>query len=122
MPMPSWKLHEKMGLPEAAFGYLGLAARAGAVVAGTQNVRDAGRRGRLELALVAGDASSNSRDKLEPLFRARGIPFLVWSDREGLGAALGRGYLSAVGITDAAMARQVGEAIGASAVEPSSDE
>lgn len=97
-------------LPEAALGYLGLAARAGAVVTGTQNVRDAARRGRLQLALVAGDISSNSRDKLVPLFRAREIPFLVRSDRAGLGAALGRGYLSAVGVTDAALARQVGKA------------
>lgn len=93
--------------PDAALRMLGLAERAGLVIPGTGRVREAVRAGRVRLVLLASDASRNSRDKLEPLLRAVGLPYRVMADRARLGAAVGRAPLSAVGITDAAMARRI---------------
>ncbi len=77
------------------------------VIPGTVRVREAVRAGRVRLVLLASDASRNSRDKLEPLLRAVGLRYRVMADRARLGAAVGRAPLSAVGITDAAMARRI---------------
>jgi ribosomal protein L7Ae-like RNA K-turn-binding protein len=93
-----------MAAPDAALRLLGIAARAGAVVTGTERVRVAARGGGLRLVLVAGDASDNSREKLMPLLGSREIPSIVAYDRDALGAALGRAGLSAVGITDPKLA------------------
>jgi ribosomal protein L7Ae-like RNA K-turn-binding protein len=48
-------------------GLLGLGIRARNVVVGVEQVRMAARRGDLALAIVAPDASPNSRKKLVPL-------------------------------------------------------
>ena len=95
--------------PEPALRFLGLAVRSGAVVPGTTMVREAARRGALKLALLAGDASDNSRAKLVPLLEARGIPYRVVVDRAALGLAVGRAPVAAVGVTDAGMARRLEE-------------
>lgn len=86
---------------------LGLAARAGAVVPGTERVREAARSGQLHVVLVAADLSDNSRDKLVPLLEARQIPFAVAFDRDALGGAVGRAPLSALGITEKKLADRV---------------
>lgn len=83
---------------------LGMAARAGAVVPGTDRVREAARSGTLQLAVLADDASDNSRGKLLPLLEARKLSFVVRSDRATLGAAVGRPPLSAVGVLDKRLA------------------
>jgi ribosomal protein L7Ae-like RNA K-turn-binding protein len=83
---------------------LGMAARAGAIVPGTERVREAARSGSLRLAVVAADASANSRDKLLPLLMGRDVPHVVRYSRVELGGAVGRSALGAVGIVDAALA------------------
>ncbi|HSJ09144.1 MAG TPA: ribosomal L7Ae/L30e/S12e/Gadd45 family protein [Longimicrobiales bacterium] len=83
---------------------LGMAARAGAVVPGTERVRLAARSGELRFAVIAADVSENSLDKLLPTLAARGISHVVRYDRGELGAAVGRGPLSAVGVLDAKLA------------------
>jgi ribosomal protein L7Ae-like RNA K-turn-binding protein len=88
---------------------LGLAARAGAVVPGTDRVRVAARSGSLHFVLVASDLSDNSRDKLLPLLEARQIPYAIVSDRDALGGAVGRAPLSALGIMERKLALRVRE-------------
>lgn len=83
---------------------LGMATRAGAVLPGTERVRLAARSGELRFAVIAADASENSRNKLLPLLAATGIPHVIRYDRSELGAATGRGPLSAVGVVDATLA------------------
>ncbi|HSJ25016.1 MAG TPA: ribosomal L7Ae/L30e/S12e/Gadd45 family protein [Longimicrobiales bacterium] len=93
-----------MARPDRALALLGMAARAGAVVPGTERVREAARSGTLVFALVADDASDNSRGKLVPLLEARNIPFARQFARVELGAAIGRAPLSAVGVVDRPLA------------------
>ena len=93
--------------PDALLQLLGLAARAGAVLPGTERVRESARSGSLEFVLVASDASDNSRDKLVPLLTSRQIPHAVVFDRVALGGAVGKAPLSALGITDKKLAKRV---------------
>jgi len=97
---------------ERALQLLGLAARAGSVVPGTERVREAARNSGLVLVLLARDASENSRGKLVPLLQARRIPHLTEFERVQLGGAIGRAPLSAVGITDPALARRLAQLLG----------
>ncbi len=99
----------RVALPEAALRLLGLAARAGAIVPGTERVREAVHAGEARLVLVAGDASENTRAKLIPLLQARGVPHALAYDRARLGAAIGRAPLGAVGVSDASFARRLRE-------------
>lgn len=89
-----------------------MAARAGALVYGTDRVREAARAGSLRLVLLAEDASANSRGKLRPLLEARGIRSVTRFDRAALGGAVGRGPLSAVGLVDAAFANRLETLLG----------
>lgn len=93
-----------MPATDRVLGMLGMAMRAGAVVPGTERVREAARGDSLQLALIAADASANTRGKLLPLLAARGITHVVRYERAELGAAVGRGPLGAVGVLDRMLA------------------
>lgn len=100
-----------------ALRLLGLAARAGGIVPGTDRVRIAARRDELQFVLLANDASANAREKLVPLLTARGIPYEMVASRLELGRAVGRSPLSAVGLVDVSLARRVRELIGGPGVQ-----
>jgi ribosomal protein L7Ae-like RNA K-turn-binding protein len=107
--------------PEAPLRLLGLAARAGAVVVGSERVREAARAGELRFALVAADTSSHRRDRLVPLLKGMGVPHVVGYDRDRLGEAVGKAPLGAVGVTEQSFADRlqslVEEAGGAAGAE-----
>ena len=99
--MPSASGVPPAGLSRGALlNLLGLAARARALVHGTDAARGAARDGKLAAVIVAGDASPTQARKLVPLLEARGIPFAVCLTRDDLGGAIGKGAVSAVGIVD----------------------
>jgi ribosomal protein L7Ae-like RNA K-turn-binding protein len=84
---------------------LGLGLRAGRVVVGVAGVRAKLQRDALRCVVVAADASARTRDKVERLARARGIPVVRGPMAETLGARLGRAPVQAVGVVDDALAR-----------------
>lgn len=96
-----------MGATEPVLRLLGLAARAGAVLSGTERVREAVRAGTVRLVLVADDISATTRDKLIPLLTSRSVPHREIATRAELGGAVGRPPASALGITDAGFARRL---------------
>jgi ribosomal protein L7Ae-like RNA K-turn-binding protein len=73
------------------------------------------RAGTARFVVVAADVSQNSEGKLIPLLRARGVGFVVRFDRATLGAAVGRGPLAAVGVTDPSLATRLAELAGGGA-------
>jgi len=85
---------------------LGLAARARALVHGTDATRRSVRDGEIAGVLLAADTSPTQSKKLVPLLEARGVPYAVCLTRGMIGAALGRGDVSAVGLTDRNFARR----------------
>jgi ribosomal protein L7Ae-like RNA K-turn-binding protein len=94
---------------KALLDLLGLAARAGAVVTGTDMVRRGIRDGEVVHVILAADASPTQQQKLVPLLEVRGVPFRALLDRERLGAALGKGAVSAVGLTNRGFAGRAAE-------------
>lgn len=86
-------------------GLLGLGLRAGRVVIGVAGVRAGLRRGTLACVVLAADAGPRTRDKVERLARARGVPLVMGPQAERLGAGLGRPPVQAVGVEDRALAR-----------------
>lgn len=91
-------------------GLVGLGIRARRAVVGVQQVRDAARRGKLKLALVASDASRNSMDKVVPLLTARSVVILQGFKSAELAASCGRESVSVLGVLDAGLARGIREA------------
>lgn len=100
------------GAERSELRLLGLAARAGALVYGTDLVRRAVRAGTVHLAVVASDISDNTSDKLRPLLEKSGVTVIDGPDRGELGAMVGHGPLSVVGITDAQLAARIGASPG----------
>jgi len=96
---------------DALVRLLGLGMRARTVVVGVAAVRaglqrDAGRGG-IACVVMAADASPRTREKVERLAVARGVPVRWGPVAERLGAALGRPSVQAVGVSDQALARGV---------------
>lgn len=95
------------GPEQKVLGLLGLGARAGSVLPGTERVREAVRHDDVRFVIVAADASLNTKGKLLPLLDGRGISYTIRFDRVELGAAIGRAEVSAVGVADAALVRRI---------------
>ncbi len=106
------------GLERAALDRLGLEARAGHLLTGSDRIETAARNGQLRALYHAADASADGSRKLAQAWR-------VGSDREGtdlrglalpvprtiLGLALGRENVVHLGLTDRAAARRVSETL-----------
>ncbi|HXQ30173.1 MAG TPA: ribosomal L7Ae/L30e/S12e/Gadd45 family protein [Gemmatimonadales bacterium] len=93
-------------------GLLGLGMRARSVVVGVAGVRARLRSGSVRCVVLAADASARTRDKVERLAVARGVPVVRGPEAAALGAGLGRPPVQAVGVEDGALARGVVEATG----------
>ncbi|HEY3133589.1 MAG TPA: ribosomal L7Ae/L30e/S12e/Gadd45 family protein [Gemmatimonadaceae bacterium] len=86
---------------------IGLGVRGRGARIGVQQVREAARRGKLQLAIAAPDASSNSLEKVLPLLRARGIAVFVGPPAAELGSAAGRETAAVIGIVDKGLAKGI---------------
>ena len=88
-------------------GLAGLGIRGRLAVVGVQQARDAAKRGRLKLALVANDASQNSLDKVASLLSAKGVTTLTDFTAAELGAVAGRESVAVIGVSDAGLSRGI---------------
>ena len=107
------------GLRRAALDRLGLEARAGALLTGSDRIGDAARRGQLHLLLHAADASEDGNRKLDQALRMgqdaegselRGV--VIPAERTILSMALGRDNVVHIGLTVPASAARVADALG----------
>jgi ribosomal protein L7Ae-like RNA K-turn-binding protein len=86
---------------------LGLGVRSRGTIVGVEQVREAAKRNKVVLAVVASDASHNSLNKLVPLLNARRVRFIEVPSAAELGAAVGREQTAVVGIVDRQLAAGV---------------
>ena len=91
--------------------------RAGRVVSGEDAVESAARRGKVQLLIVAEDASENTRRKFSALARSYRIPEVISGKKELLGQAIGRAPRAVVGVTDRGFARMLSESVQGSVQE-----
>ncbi|MBO4229755.1 MAG: ribosomal L7Ae/L30e/S12e/Gadd45 family protein [Clostridia bacterium] len=100
---------------------LGLARKAGKVIAGTERVREeirsGGNPGKICLVLLAADSSANTRKRVVNCCSYYHKACLVCDlDTDSMGTAIGKaGSISAVGITDQGLAEALARLINAPA-------
>lgn len=90
---------------------IGLGVRARTVVVGVQQARVALQKGLVELAIVADDASENSRAKVVPMVDAKRIGRIGGVTAAQLGDAVGKDATTVVVVLDEALARGIRQAI-----------
>jgi ribosomal protein L7Ae-like RNA K-turn-binding protein len=95
-----------------ALALLGLAQRAGALVKGTDGVRQALRKSEARLLILAEDGSRTQRGKILPLAEARGIPWETLGSMNELGAAVGSGPLAALALTQRRFSEEIQKRLG----------
>ena len=100
------------GMQRKLLGLVGLVVRARNAVVGVEQVRDAARKNKLRIAIVAPDASRHSRDKVLPMLLARRVTVIEGPTAAALGAAVGKETAAAVGIVDSALAAGVRRLVG----------
>ena len=88
-------------------GLLGLGVRGRRAVVGVENVREAAKRGKLVLAVIAPDASRHSLAKVTPLLEAKRVRIIQGPAATELGSAVGRESTAAVGVVDRDLARGI---------------
>ena len=105
-------------LRQAALDRLGLEARSGMLLNGSEKIESAARQGKVHLLIHAGDAGEDGNRKLDQAWRVgandegSGRAGLVFpEDRTILSMALGRENVVHVALTDPAAARRVSNAI-----------
>lgn len=105
-------------LQQDALDRLGLEARSGAVLTGSERIAEAARRGQLHLLLHASDAADDGRQRLAQAWRVgrgeegsgrQGLALSV--PRPILSVALGRENVVHIGITDARAAERCARAV-----------
>ena len=114
---PSWPTrHRRRGdegdvvekeVAERVLRLVGLGVRSRGAVVGVEQVREAARKGKLKVAVVATDASRHSVAKVVPLLEAKRIRVVEVSSAAALGRAVGREQTTAVGIVDAQLAKGI---------------
>ena len=101
-------------LRQAALDRLGLEARGGTLVTGSERIEQAARAGKVHLLIHAGDAGTDGNRALDQAWRVgggldRGLVFPL--GRTILSMALGRENVVHIALTDAAAAHRVAAAI-----------
>jgi ribosomal protein L7Ae-like RNA K-turn-binding protein len=100
---------------------VGLGVRSRGAVVGVEQVREAAKKGKLALAVVASDASQHSLTKVLPLLEARHVRVLHAPSASELGHAVGREATAAVGIVDRQLARGIRELMDAASASAEDD-
>jgi ribosomal protein L7Ae-like RNA K-turn-binding protein len=95
-----------------ALALLGIALRAGAVVKGTDATRRALRKEEVRLVILAEDGSETQHRKILPLAKVQGVECRKVGTRAQLGAALGSGPISAVGVTGPSFSKELKRRLG----------
>ncbi len=88
---------------------VGLGVRSRGALVGVERVREAARRGKVLLALLATDASKHSVSKVVPLLAARRVRVVSAVPAADLGRAVGREQTTVVGIVDGQLAQGIRE-------------
>ena len=92
---------------DKVLGMLGLAARAGKVLSGEDMVTDAIKSRKAEAVIVASDASERSKKLFRDKCSYYHVPIYEYSDKEGLGHAIGKDERSSAAIVDRGLSEAI---------------
>lgn len=86
-----------------------LATKAGKTVSGEFMTEKAVKEGSACLAIVAGDASDNTKKKFQNMCDFYKVPVYFYGDKDTLGHAMGKEFRASLAVTDAGFAKGIME-------------
>ncbi len=89
---------------DKAYGYIGLAKKAGLLSAGTDSVINSVRAKKSKIVIVAADASEGTMKKVTDKCAYYGVECIVFGTCESVGNAIGKGLTACVSVTDGNLA------------------
>ncbi|MEG0050683.1 MAG: ribosomal L7Ae/L30e/S12e/Gadd45 family protein [Terrisporobacter sp.] len=92
---------------EQIHSLLGLAMRASKLVSGEDATMLDLKKGKLNLVIVAEDASNNTKKLFNDKSSFRHIECVQYSTKEGLGLSIGKGSRAVIGIKDTGFANKI---------------
>ena len=92
-----------------AYSMIGLANKAGKLVSGEDAVRNSIRSGKVKLAILAEDASANTKKRFTNSAAFYNIALVTWGLKEELGNCIGKSQRSIIGIIDENFSKSVKE-------------
>ncbi|MBR1909138.1 MAG: ribosomal L7Ae/L30e/S12e/Gadd45 family protein [Lachnospiraceae bacterium] len=93
--------------PDPVLQLLGLAQKAGCVKSGEFMAENMIKEGKSFLCIIATDASDNTKKHFSDMCSYRDIPYAEYSDKEGLGRAIGKEIRATLCVTDEGLAGQI---------------
>lgn len=99
------------------YSFLGLAKKAGKVISGDESCEKAIKSGKVELIIVAKDASPNTSKKFMDMCSYRHLNFRTFGIKEELGRMLGKDVRSVVAIVEKGFAGRMIELIDSESTE-----
>ncbi len=90
--------------------YLGLARKAGKILAGDVAAKEALLKGRATLLVIAADTAPKVREELIAL-AGEDVPILDWPDKDDLGRIVGMSRRGALALLDPGFAKAVGKVL-----------
>ena len=94
---------------DKVYSLLGLATRAGKIVSGDDSTLLEMKRGKVNLVIVADDASDNTKKLFNDKCSYRKIDLIHFSTKLELGSAIGKGYRAVLGIKDVNFSSKIKE-------------
>ena len=85
----------------------GLAAKSGNVVSGEFSTEKAVKTGKAFLVIVADDSSDNTKKHFSDMTAFYEVPIYFYSDKVGLGNAIGKEFRASLAVTDENLANAV---------------
>ncbi|MGI5873046.1 MAG: L7Ae/L30e/S12e/Gadd45 family ribosomal protein [Bacillota bacterium] len=92
---------------ERKYTFLGFAQKAGKAVSGENTVEAKIKEKNARCVVVAADAPDAAKEKFERLARRYHVPFLIFGEKNRLGAAIGKSPRNVVLISDKNIAGQI---------------
>ena len=96
---------------EKVLSFLGLATRAGKIVSGDDSTLLDLKKGKVNLILIAEDASNNTKKLFKDKSTFINIPYLFFSTKDEIGFAIGKSPRAVVGIKDENFSKKIIELI-----------
>lgn len=93
--------------PDPVLQLLGLAQKAGGVKSGEFMTENTIKAGKAYLCVVATDASDNTRKQFRDMCDFYKVPYLEYSTKEKLGAAIGKEFRASLCVTNENLANGI---------------
>lgn len=88
-------------------GYLGIAQKAGKIAAGDNMVKEAMKKHKAELLVIADDTAAKLAEELRDMASEQGIYLLNWSNKQDLGLVVGKSRRGAIAVLDKGFAEAI---------------